>query len=81
MQAGRRTLQSITLDVINGATTAPDSTVVANKLAVAAYYTAKVVAGCAYGLEQDGVDLISGVTAVTSTVNAAKSALDARCGP
>ena len=40
--AGRRTLQSITLDVLNGAATPPDSTVVANKLEVAAYYTTKV---------------------------------------
>jgi hypothetical protein len=52
--AGRRTLQSITLDVLNGATTPPDSTVVANKLEVATYYTAKVATGCAYGTEQDG---------------------------
>ncbi len=51
--AGRRTLQSITLDVLNGATTPPDSTVVANKLVVAAYYTMKVAAGCPYGTEQE----------------------------
>jgi len=50
---GRRTLQTITLDVLNGATTPPDSTSVANKLDVAAYYTAKVAVGCAYGTEQD----------------------------
>lgn len=81
LQAGRRTLQSITLDVLNGATTPPDSTVVANKLDVAAYYTAKVAAGCPYGTEQEGVNAISGVTAVAATVTAAKAAIAGRCGP
>jgi len=79
--AGRRTLQTITLDVLNGATTAPDSTVVANKLGVAAYYSAKVAAGCVYGTEQDGVSIISGVTAISTTVTAAKAAVDSRCAP
>ena len=74
LQAGRRTLQTITLDVLNGATTPPDSTVVANKLDVAAYYTAKVAAGCAYGTEQDGLNALSGVTASAATVAAAKAA-------
>jgi YD repeat-containing protein len=80
LEAGRRTLQTITLDVLNGATTAPDSIVVANKLEVAAYYTAKVAAGCAYGTEEQGVDTISGVTADAATASAAKAAIDARCG-
>ena len=80
LQAGRRTLQSITLDVLNGATTAPDSTVVANKLDVAAYYTAKVAAGCSYGTEQQGASTISGVTADAATASAAKAAINARCG-
>ena len=79
--AGRRTLQSITLDVLNGATTAPDSTVVSNKLDVAAYYTAKVAAGCPYGAEQDGVNSLGGVTAISATVTAAKAAINTRCGP
>ena len=79
--AGRRTLQSITLDVLNGATTPPDSTVVANKLDVAAYYTTKVAAGCPYGTEQDGVNALSGVTAISATVTGAKAAIDTRCGP
>jgi probable HAF family extracellular repeat protein len=79
--AGRRTLQTITLDVLNGATTAPDSTVVANKLTVAAYYTAKVAAGCSYGTEQDGVDIITIVTALPASVAAAEVAIDAGCGP
>jgi hypothetical protein len=81
LQAGRRTLQSITLDVLNGATTAPDSTVVANKLDVAAYYTSKVAAGCPYGTEQQGLNAVSGVTAVAATVTAAKAAIAGRCGP
>ena len=78
---GLLTLQSITLDVLYGATTPPDSTVVANKLDVAAYYTAKVAAGCLYGTEQDGVNALSGVTANSATVTAAKAAIDGRCGP
>jgi hypothetical protein len=81
LQAGRRTLQSITLDVLNGATTAPDSTVVANKLDVADYYTAEVADGCAYGTEQQGVSTISGVTADAATASAAKAAISSRCGP
>jgi len=81
LQAGRRTLQAITLDVLNGATTAPDSTVVANRLVVAAYYTAKVAAGCAYGTEQVGVNALSGVTDLFATVTAANAAIDSRCGP
>jgi hypothetical protein len=79
LATGRRTLQSITLDVMNGATTHPDSTVVANKLDVAAYYTAKVEAGCPYGTEQDGVNAVSGVTAIFATVTAAKAAINSRC--
>jgi DNA-binding beta-propeller fold protein YncE len=78
---GRRTLQTIALDVLNGATTPPDSTVVANRLEVAAYYTARVAGGCAYGTEQDGVTLVSSVTADAATVSAARAVVDARCGP
>ena len=81
LQAGRRTLQSITLDVLNGAVTPPDATVVANRLDVAAHYTAKVAAGCAYGTEQDGVSSLSGVMASAATVTTAKAAIDSRCGP
>ena len=79
LQAGRRTLQRITLDVLNGATTAPDSTIIANKLEVSRYYTAKVAAGCPYGTEQDGVDAIGSVTAEAASVAAAKAAFDAWC--
>ena len=78
LQAGRRTLQTITLDVLNGATTAPDSTVVANKLDVATYYTAKVAVGCPYS-EQDGLSVLAGVTADGATVTAAKAMIDGRC--
>jgi len=81
LESGRRSLQSITLDVLNGATTAPDSVVVANKLDVAAYYTAKVAVGCAYGTEQDGVDVLAIVTAFDTSVAGAKAAIDAGCGP
>ena len=80
LQAGNRTLQTITLDVLNGASTAPDVMVVSNRLEVANYYTARVAAGCAYGSEQDGVDALSTVTAAAATVIAAKAAIDVRCG-
>jgi hypothetical protein len=79
LQAGRRILQSITLDVLNGATTAPDSTTVANKLEVADYFTAKVAAGCDYGGEQAGLDALSPVTHLPATVTAAKATTDNRC--
>jgi hypothetical protein len=77
----RSTAVTITLDVLNGATTPPDSTVVANKLGVAAYYTAKVAAGCAHGTEQEGVTSLTSVTANAATVTAAKAAIDGRCAP
>jgi uncharacterized protein (DUF1800 family) len=48
-------------------------------LDVAAYYTAKVAAGCSYGTEQIGVTSLAGVTAVAATVTAAKAAIDSRC--
>jgi len=85
LEAGRRTLQSITLDVLNGARTAPDAIVVSNRLEVAAYYMERAVAGCGDGTvlggEQDGVDTLSVVTANAATVTAAKVDIDARCPP
>ena len=81
LSAGRRSLQSITLDVVFGATTPPDSTVVANKLDVAAYYTAKVAAGCPYGSELDGVNALVGVTSSPASVTGAKAGINFRCGP
>ena len=53
----------------------------ANKLDVAAYYSAKVASGCAYGTEQDGVNAVSNVTANPAMVAAAKAAIDSRCAP
>jgi hypothetical protein len=79
LEAGDTTLQRITLDVLYGAVTAPDSTTVANKGEVADYYTAKVAAGCPYGMSS--VDILAGVTADPATVTAAKAAIDAWCGP
>ena len=80
LQAGNRTLQTITLDVLNGASTAPDATVVSNRLEVASYYTAREAAGCAYGTEQTGVDALAIVTAGAASVTATKALIDARCG-
>lgn len=81
LQAGNRTLQSITLDVLNGATTPPDSTVVANKLDVANHFTGKVALGCPYGGELTGVNALAPVNADPATVWAAKLATESRCGP
>jgi len=81
LQAGRRTLQTIALDVVNGATLGRDATVVANKLNVAAYYTARVAVGCPYGTALDGLNTLAGVTEVSATVAAAKTAINSRCGP
>jgi hypothetical protein len=81
LQAGRRTLQSITLDVLNGATTTPDSTVVANKLDVANHYTGKVATGCAYGSEQTGVASLTSVTSDFATAIASIAATETRCLP
>jgi len=81
LEAGRKTPQTITLDVLNGAFNPPDSTIVANKLDVAVYYTAKVAAGCPYGSEVDGVNALVNVTANAASVTAAKAAIDTRCAP
>lgn len=78
LNAGRRTLRTITLDVLNGAT-GNDATTVANKLTVADYYTSKVDAGCSYGSEQTGVSALMAVTYVASTVTVARAAIDTQC--
>lgn len=80
LAAGRRTLQTITLDVANGATTAPDSIVVANRMEAAAYYSDAVKNGCAYGTEQAGVNALAAVTADPGTLNAMKATIATRCG-
>ena len=79
LQAGRRTLQAITLDVLNGAT-GTDALTVANRLDVANHYTGKVAAGCSYGTEQTGVASLATVTPDSVTVSAAKAAIESRCG-
>ena len=80
LQAGRRTLQSITLDVLNGATGA-DAVTVANRLDVANHYTGKVARGCSYGGEQTGVTTLATVTPDPATSRAAKTDIEVRCGP
>ena len=78
LQAGRRTLQSITLDVMNGATTAPDSIVVASKVDVANHFTGKVQLGCDYARRTTGVAAVSSVMdAITGW--ASKVATENRC--
>ena len=79
LQAGRRTLQSITLDVLNGASTPPDSTVVANKIDVADHYTGKVALGCPYGTELTGLNALASVTSDAATAWSAKLAIESQC--
>ncbi len=81
LAAGRKTLQTITLDVINGAIGPIDSATVASKLDVARYYTARVLGGCPYGTAQDGVNTLSGVTGEPLTAAIAMVAIGSRCGP
>lgn len=79
LTAGRRTLQAITLDVLNGAT-GVDTLTVNNRLNVASYFTDQVSAGCSYGGELVGVNTLAAVTSETDTVLAAKATIDGRCG-
>jgi hypothetical protein len=80
LQAGRRTLQSITLDVVFGATKGVDAQTIANKLYVATYFTSKVAAECPYGPVQAAVDLLTSVTSSTDSWTLATHATDVYCG-
>ena len=80
LAAGRTTLQTITLDLLGGASGA-DAFTVANRLDVANHYTGKVAAGCPYGGELTGVSSLGAVTFDSATTWAAKLAIEARCGP
>jgi hypothetical protein len=77
--SGRRTLQTITLDVLNGVTGAVDTSTVVNKLDVAGYYTFEVQNGCPYGPAEQGAQLLSGVTSDPATVASAKASIDSIC--
>ena len=79
LDTGKTTLQTITLDLLGGAT-GLDALTVANRLEVADYYSNKVAAGCAYGGEQTGVDALASVTSDAASVIAAKAAINERCG-
>lgn len=80
LRAGRTTLQRVALDVLNGAS-GDDAITVANKVDVAGYYTGRAAGGCPYGGETEGVAAIGGVSSLAESVNVAKAAIDARCGP
>ena len=80
LEVGRRTLQSVALDVLAGVR-GDDVDTVRNKLDAAAYFTAQVAAGCPYGGEATGVSYISSITADPQSVIDAQAALDARCAP
>ena len=79
LQAGRRTLQSITLDVLNGAT-GLDALTVANRLDVANHYTGKVAVGCAYGTEATGLASLTPVNHDWMTAWTSKLTIETRCG-
>ena len=80
LSMGHTTLQTITLDLLGGAT-GLDALTVANRLNVADHFVQKVAAGCDYGGEQTGVDSLATVTSNLPTLSAAKAAIDTRCGP
>jgi hypothetical protein len=80
LNTGQTTLQTITLDLLGGAT-GIDVFTVANRLDVANHYTGKVAAGCPYGGELAGVASLTPVTSDPATAWTAKLALEARCGP
>ncbi|MEF3168409.1 MAG: DUF4214 domain-containing protein [Deltaproteobacteria bacterium] len=75
---GLMKLQTITLDVLNGAQNS-DLITINNKLEVANYFTEKVRAGCTYDSEQIGVYFLSGITSSTTTVAQAKAGIDSYC--
>lgn len=79
LKAGRKTQQSITLNVLGGATNV-DAYTVANRLDVANHYTGKVAACCAYETEHTKVTSLASVFSDLATVWAAKAAIKSRCG-
>ena len=80
LNLGLTTLQTITLDLLGGAT-GLDAQTVANRLDVANHYTGKVATGCDYAGEQTGLSSLAGVTFDLDTVAAAKTAIENRCAP
>ena len=79
LATGKSTLQTITLDLLGGATGA-DALTVAHRLDVANHFTGKVAQGCNYAGEQSGVASLTAVTADSTTVSAAKVTIENRCG-
>jgi hypothetical protein len=80
LNAGRTTLQTITLDLLGGAT-GLDAFTVANRLDAANHYTGKVARGCDYAGELTGVAALAPVTFDVATAWAGKLAIEGRCGP
>lgn len=78
LTTGASTLGTIALNVVDGALL-DDATVVANRLHVAEYYTAKVAAGCAYGTASYGATLLPAVMATNASVTSALALIDAHC--
>lgn len=78
LDSGRKTLQRITLDMIYGAK-GNDAVTFENKRSVANYYSQKVVMGCPYGPELDGVDILSIVNLSADSVTEANELIDVWC--
>lgn len=79
LSSGRRSLQTITLDVLGGSQ-GSDLSTVEHKLQAADHHTAKVLAGCAYGSIEQALAYLAAVNANPASLSSAKAALDSRCG-
>jgi hypothetical protein len=78
LNSGASSLGTIALNVLDGAVTRPDATVVVNRTHVANYYTDWVEHGCA--LPTPGSDPLASITAESKSVNDALDAMDRACG-
>ena len=76
---GKTTLQTITLDLLGGAS-GLDVFTVLNRLDVANHYTGKISKGCDYGTELTGVNSLASVFPDAPSASAAKTAIESRCG-
>lgn len=80
LNAGRRSLQTIALDVLGGAVAGVDAQTAAQKTTAADYHTAKVRAGCAYGTVDQAVAYLAAVDSNPVNLAIAQASLDQRCG-
>ncbi|MBW2069086.1 MAG: DUF4214 domain-containing protein [Deltaproteobacteria bacterium] len=79
LNLGTMTLQSITLNVLDGAV-GTDAVIIDHKVEVAEYFTDKIRNGCSYTSEEIGVSFIQNVDETVDSVVLAKELIDAYCG-